>query len=104
MRRPDGVARETAPPPREPLGTVAVTTGTVKWFNAAKGYGVISATVATPWDIWCHFSAIESDQEFRTLHEGDEVEVEYIRAAQDSFKYIARSVRLRNPGQRSNIG
>ena len=49
-------------------------TGTVKWFNAGKGYGFI-----TPMDggdyVFAHFSAIEMDG-YKTLKEGQQVEYE----------------------------
>lgn len=45
--------------------------GTVKWFNASKGYGFISREGAE--DVFVHFSAIQSDG-FRTLEEGQRVE------------------------------
>ncbi|WP_086822263.1 cold-shock protein [Allokutzneria sp. NRRL B-24872] len=45
--------------------------GTVKWFNAEKGYGFI-ATDGGP-DVFVHYSAIEMDG-FRTLAEGERVE------------------------------
>jgi CspA family cold shock protein len=66
--------------------------GMVKWWRDAKGYGVIACPEIAPWDIWCHFSAIESTG-FRTLVPGERVEVEYYRTEQDSFKYAARRVR-----------
>lgn len=46
-------------------------TGTVKWFNASKGYGFL-AREGGP-DVFVHYSAIESDG-FRTLQEGQAVE------------------------------
>ena len=46
-------------------------TGTVKWFNADKGYGFISREGAE--DVFVHFSAIQSTG-FRTLEEGQRVE------------------------------
>ncbi|HEY7138248.1 MAG TPA: cold-shock protein [Acidimicrobiia bacterium] len=46
-------------------------TGTVKWFNADKGYGFISREGAD--DVFVHFSAIQSTG-FRTLEEGQRVE------------------------------
>ncbi|MBU5255819.1 cold shock domain-containing protein [Tissierella praeacuta] len=45
-------------------------TGTVKWFNADKGYGFI--TTENNEDVFAHFSQIQSDG-FKTLDEGDRV-------------------------------
>jgi cold shock protein len=50
-----------------------VTTGTVKWFNAEKGYGFIESEQGS--DVFVHYSAIEADG-YRTLAEGDQVEFE----------------------------
>ncbi len=47
-------------------------TGTVKWFNAGKGYGFIARQTGA--DVFVHFSAIEGVEGFRTLHEGQQVE------------------------------
>jgi CspA family cold shock protein len=47
--------------------------GTVKWFNAAKGYGFIQR--ASGDDVFVHFSAIQANG-YRTLEEGSEVEFE----------------------------
>jgi CspA family cold shock protein len=46
-------------------------TGTVKWFNAAKGYGFIAHEGGK--DVFVHFSAIQSDG-YRKLKEGEKVE------------------------------
>jgi CspA family cold shock protein len=46
-------------------------TGTVKWFNASKGYGFIERQGGP--DVFVHFSAIQSEG-YRTLHEGQTVE------------------------------
>lgn len=46
-------------------------TGTVKWFNNAKGYGFISREEGP--DVFVHFSAIRGTG-YRTLDEGDRVE------------------------------
>ena len=46
--------------------------GTVKWFNAEKGYGFIAVDGGGP-DVFVHYSAIESTG-FRTLDEGQRVE------------------------------
>ena len=45
--------------------------GTVKWFNAEKGYGFISVENGN--DVFVHFSAIQGDG-FKTLDEGQAVE------------------------------
>jgi len=46
-------------------------TGTVKWFNASKGYGFIERQGGP--DVFVHYSAIQSDG-FRSLEEGQRVE------------------------------
>ena len=49
-------------------------TGTVKWFNDAKGYGFITPDEGSK-DLFVHFSGI-AGQGFRTLAEGSRVEYE----------------------------
>lgn len=46
-------------------------TGTVKWFNASKGYGFIERPGGP--DVFVHFSAIESEG-YKSLNEGQRVE------------------------------
>jgi CspA family cold shock protein len=46
-------------------------TGTVKWFNNAKGYGFISRDGGD--DVFVHYSAVEGDG-FRSLEENQRVE------------------------------
>jgi CspA family cold shock protein len=49
-----------------------MTKGTVKWFNDSKGFGFIETEQG---DVFVHHSAIEG-QGFRSLREGQEVEIE----------------------------
>ena len=51
---------------------MASTTGTVKWFNAEKGYGFIAREGGAA-DVFVHFSAIVGDG-YRSLEEGQKVE------------------------------
>jgi len=50
-----------------------VATGTVKWFNADKGFGFISQSDGA--DVFVHFSAIQTPG-YRSLDEGQAVEFE----------------------------
>lgn len=49
--------------------------GTVKWFNASKGFGFITDEEGN--DIFVHFSALQMDG-FKVLDEGDKVGFEVI--------------------------
>jgi translation initiation factor IF-1 len=49
-------------------------TGTVKWFNDAKGYGFITPSDGSK-DVFVHFSAVAGDG-FRSLSEGANVQFE----------------------------
>lgn len=51
-------------------------TGTVKWFNDAKGFGFIGREGGP--DVFVHFTAIESNG-FKSLAEGDQVEFEIVQ-------------------------
>lgn len=53
-----------------------MTKGTVKWFNAKKGYGYITTEEGN--DVFVHFTALEDNGEFRTLNDGQEVEFEVV--------------------------
>ncbi|HSD97159.1 MAG TPA: cold-shock protein, partial [Sulfuricaulis sp.] len=48
--------------------------GTVKWFNASKGYGFITPSDGGD-DVFAHYSAIEMEG-YKTLKEGQQVEFE----------------------------
>ncbi len=52
--------------------------GTVKWFNASKGFGFIEQEGGE--DVFVHFSAIQGDG-FKTLDEGQAVEFEITSGA-----------------------
>ena len=49
---------------------IQMSQGTVKWFNAEKGFGFISQENGP--DVFAHFSAIQSDG-FKSLNEGEKV-------------------------------
>jgi CspA family cold shock protein len=50
---------------------VVVTEGTVKWFNAEKGFGFISVDGGGP-DVFVHYSSIEGSG-YKSLDEGQRV-------------------------------
>ena len=50
---------------------MSTVTGTVKWFNEAKGFGFIEQEGGP--DVFAHFSAIQGSG-FKTLAEGQQVE------------------------------
>ena len=49
--------------------------GTVKWFNAEKGFGFITTEEGN--DVFAHYSQIQKDG-FKTLEEGQEVEFDVV--------------------------
>lgn len=51
-------------------------TGTVKWFDNAKGYGFIQRGAGT--DVFVHFKQIRGEG-FRTLQEGQEVQFSVVQ-------------------------
>jgi CspA family cold shock protein len=53
-------------------------TGTVKWFNNAKGFGFLGRPDGP--DVFVHYSAIQADG-YRGLKEGDEVEFDVVEGA-----------------------
>ena len=56
-------------------GDLKMATGKVKWFNAEKGYGFITAEDGK--DVFVHFSALQMDG-FKVLDEGEEVEFDVV--------------------------
>jgi len=51
--------------------------GTVKWFNARKGFGFISSEEGN--DVFVHYTALAGDDdEYKTLNEDDKVEFEVV--------------------------
>jgi len=95
--RPDDLARAAAGEPPEPLFTRASAEGTVKWWKPDRGYGAIATGATAPWDVWCHFAAIEGSG-YKELAPGERVHVDYYRANQESFRYLAERVRRLAPG------
>ena len=55
-----------------------MTNGTVKWFNADKGFGFIEAEDGK--DVFVHFSQIKKDG-FKTLDEGEKVSFDVVDGA-----------------------
>ena len=65
-------------------------TGTVKWFNAEKGYGFLACDEGGD-DVFVHFSAIQSTG-YRTLNEGQKVSYEVEPDPKNSSKLRAINV------------
>ena len=69
---------------------VIMNNGTVKWFNAQKGYGFIT-NEATGEEVFVHFSAINA-QGFKSLEEGQKVTFDTECDPQNSSKIRATNV------------
>ena len=81
------------------------TTGTVKWFNDAKGFGFITPENGQK-DCFVHHSAIQS-QGFRSLAEGERVEFDIVQGAKGPAAenvrplHLCRMCRCCGPGFRA---
>jgi cold shock protein len=71
-------------------------TGTVKWFNDAKGFGFIEPEGGGA-DVFAHFSAIEMDG-FKTLKQGATVTFELIEGPKGLMAREIRSVATQASG------
>ena len=66
--------------------------GTVKWFNAQKGYGFITNDDGGE-DVFVHFSSIVSNG-FKSLEEGQKVTFDTEKDPKDSRKLKAANVQV----------
>ena len=64
--------------------------GTVKWFNAEKGFGFITNDESGE-DVFVHFSAIQADG-YKSLREGQKVTFDMEQDTRDSSKMRAVNV------------
>ena len=71
-------------------------TGTVKWFNDAKGFGFIEPEGGGD-DVFAHFSAIQMDG-FRTLKQGSKVNYELIQGPKGQLAQMIFPVDSINQG------
>ena len=64
--------------------------GTVKWFNAEKGYGFIAVDGGQ--DVFVHYSAIQMDG-YKSLDEGQRVEFEVVQGSKgpqaDAVRFLS---------------
>ena len=63
-----------------------MSTGTVKWFNAQKGYGFIQPDDGSK-DVFVHISAVESSG-LGTLHEGQKISFDAERGQQGKISAV----------------
>jgi cold shock protein len=69
---------------------MAMTVGTVKWFNGTKGFGFITPEDGGP-DVFVHFSAIEGGG-YRELVEGQRVQFDTTKGAKGLQASAVRAV------------
>ena len=65
--------------------------GTVKWFNNAKGFGFITREEGSE-DVFVHFRSIQGDG-YRTLNEGQAVEFSLVEGPKGCLLYTSPSPR-----------
>ena len=70
-------------------------TGTVKWFNDAKGFGFITTEKGE--DVFVHFSAIAGEG-YRTLTEGQEVEFDIVEGPDGTLHFEYTTLVKGTPG------
>lgn len=70
-------------------GWVGMAQGTVKWFNADKGYGFIAVDDGN--DVFVHYSAIQMDG-YRSLEQGQRVEFEITQSDRGPQAEAVRAV------------
>lgn len=75
-----------------------MSSGTVKWFNDAKGFGFIQPDGGGA-DAFAHFSAIQMEG-FKTLKEGQRVQFELTEGAKG---LMAANIQLETPPPQQNI-
>ena len=77
-------------------------TGTVKWFNDAKGFGFIEPDQGGG-DVFAHFSAIQMDG-FRTLKQGSKVRYELVAGPKGMLAQNIQPVDIDAQGEHSALG
>ena len=77
--RPSGHSEYSQTPLRGKESFMSRITGTVKWFNDAKGFGFITPENGAK-DCFVHHTAIKADG-FRSLAEGERVEFDIVQGA-----------------------
>lgn len=74
------------------MEVLSLNNGTVKWFNAEKGYGFISLDNGGE-DVFVHYSSIVSEG-FKTLADGQKVTFDVEQDPKNSKKLRAVNVRI----------